>query len=1088
MKSVLRQCAFVLTLLLGLPLLAFSQNQVRGKVTGDSNEPLIGATIQVKGSTEGATTDNEGMFSISAERNATLIVSYVGFETQEVNIGNQTSLNIQLATNAEGLNEVVVIGYGQRKVKDITGSVASVSSKELAKTVTMNPELAMQGRLAGVYVSTPGSAPTARPQVRIRGVSTFGNAEPLYVVDGVPLYEQYNGTDGIGGSAAADLRGTVNILSLLNPNDIESISVLKDASAAAIYGVRAANGVILITTKKGKIGKPRVEVSASSGVQSIVNRFEVLGTQEYVNFYKEAFAANPDAANTDPAKFLPTIPTGNFYDWQEFGLNNNAAVRDFSTRISGANESTNYYISAGYGFQDAPFKGNNLGRYSFATNINTRISKFVSAGLTYRYTYATANDAAFSTGQPYNLERLATTSPFQPILDQNNPFGYAPVANVTFKANANFDPDKLSSGPPQEIDKATLLWGPNTRSNLFAMQDLNQVTYDLYRNLGTAYLQISPFAGFAVRGTLSADMTYNWRRTFSNVGTYVFNQTPGNPFAIGDGTSKAQAGERHLRNVNLVKEFSVTYTKQFGKHNIDLLANRMDQTLQYLSLGAGNDQINLTGEQFQTLQGSPNRFNNVGGGRDEQTLVGYLGRVSYNYDGKYYLDATVRRDGSSRFAPENRWGVFPSMAAAWRISSESFMKNLSFINDLKIRSGYGQLGNQETRAFAFLSSVSNASSYSFGSGAGNAVGNANFGAVLPDFPNRDLSWEKATTFNLGFDGSFLNNKLTATIEYYDRLTDGILQFAALPANVGNLNQPVFNIASVRNKGMEFQLGWNQKVGQDLQIGISANLTTVNNKVEKLFRDEPFGGEGGRIEVGMPLGYLWGYKVGGVFQNQAQIDEWKKANADKTVNYASKPGDMWFQDVNRAPAKAGDLPSAGKDSLINQFDRTFIGNTIPGHFYGFNFNLNWKGFDAGVFFQGVGDVQQINGSKIALEGMSYSNLPNQSVNVKNRWTEQNPSTTMPRAVINDPNGNNRFSDRWVENAGFLRLRNLTLGYTLDRENIGKIGGFAENIRLYVMGSNLMTLTQWTGVDPEQANRDGQVVPPARAWTFGANVTF
>ncbi|MDX2286936.1 MAG: TonB-dependent receptor [Bacteroidia bacterium] len=1079
----------VLTGLLAASLALHAQTvSVTGTVQSEQNEPLAGVRVTVKGSATGAITNEEGVFRLNAARDAVLVFSIIGYEKQEVALDGRARLEIRLVSGSLALDEVVVIGYGERRQRDLTGSISSVNSEALSKTVAMAPELAMQGRLAGVYVSTPGGSPTARPQVRIRGVSTFGNADPLYVVDGIPLYEQYGGLDGVGGSAAADLRGTINILSLINPSDIESVSVLKDASAAAIYGVRAANGVILITTRRGRSGRPRVEFNGSYGIQNALNRFEVLNTAEYKEFYLEAFEANPDAVQTDPYKSLDTIPVNDFYDWQDYLINKNAVVRDASVRISGGSEATTYYLSIGQSYQDAIVKGNDLNRYSFAANINSQVSKYVKTGVTYRLTYAKANDAAFSTGQPANLERMATSTPWQPIEDPNNPYGYAPVARVTFKDNPNYDPDRLSSGPPREIDQVALLWGPNTRSNLFGMQRTNTAQYDYTRQMGTAFVQLDPFKGFSIKGTLSGDYTYQWRHGFSDVNSYLFNQTPGNPFAIGDGTSKGSYSERHIRTLNLVREISAQYARQFGGHSLDVLLNRMDQRITYEYIGATNDQINLIGEQFMTIQGSPNRYNNVGGFRDEQTLIGYLARLSYNYKYKYYLDATLRRDGSSKFAPENRWGIFPSVAVAWRISEEAFLQSVGVINDLKIRAGYGQLGNQETRAFAFLSSVSTAPSYAYGSGNGNGVGNVNFGATLPDFPNRDLSWERAITYNIGADAVLLRNRLTVTVEYYNRLTDGILQAAALPGNVGNLNQPVFNIASVRNSGVEVQAGWTQQIGS-LNLNVSGNVTTVKNRVEKLFRDEPFGGEYGRIEVGMPLFYLWGYQTGGIFQNSGEIEIWRAGTEDRiNGGYQQQPGDMYFVDVNGDPLNPGEGPDPNPDSVINQYDRTFIGNTIPGFYYGFNLGAEWKGFDLTVFFQGVGDVEQVNTARISGEGMSYSNLPNQWATVRERWTPQNPSETMPRAIINDPNGNTRFSDRWVESAAFIRLRNVTLGYTLPASMLEAMGGFAQMVRIYCMGSNLFTITRWQGIDPEQNNRDGQVIPPVRAITGGLSLSF
>jgi TonB-linked SusC/RagA family outer membrane protein len=1076
----------VLVFLLTLPALTFAQRTVTGKVTDDKGDALPGASVIVKGTQKGTNTNATGEFSLDADDRSTLVFSFVGYVTQEMRVGNRARADVQLAASPGSLDEVVVIGYGERRVKDLTGSVGQVTAKDLTKGFNVNPELAMQGRMAGVLVSTPGGSPTARPQVRIRGIGTFGNAEPLYVIDGIPITEFGSGTDEASASATKDIRGTVNIMSLINPNDIESISVLKDASAAAIYGVRAANGVILITTKRGRTGRPRVEFDMKTGVQNVLGTFKTLTTPQYFQLYKEAFAANKDATKQyDLLKpFENVLQT---YDWQDAVLNKNASTQDYSVRVSGGNGATSYYVSGGYTKQFAPVKFNDLERYSMATNVQSKISKVFDVGLTYRLSYAKTNDGAFSTGLPTDFGSLATNSPFQQIYDPSDPYGYARVSTVTFKDNKAYDPDKLSSGPPREIDQVTLLWGPGSRHNTLALQQLEPVRYDLIRNIGTAYLQVEPVAGLRFKGTISVDYYSNWRRSFQDINFYTYVQTPGNPYAIGDGTSKGQFQERFSRNFNLIKEFSINYQKNFGSHKVDVLLNAMDQQYTYDFMSGGTDQMSLAGETFRVIQNSPNRYNNTSSFRNPSALQGYMARVSYNYSNRYYLDATVRRDGSSRFAPEYRWGIFPSFAAAWRISSEPFMKNIKFINDLKIRAGYGSLGNQETGAYAFLSSVSTAPSYAFGSGAGNAVGNATFGATLPDFPNRQLTWEKATTTNFGFDGLFFDSRLSATVEYYDRLTDGILQSTALPASVGNLNQPTTNIASVRNNGIELNLNWNQRLG-DLNLTVGGNLTTVKNRVVSLFQDQPFGGETGRIEVGKPLFYYWGYKVGGIFQSSAEVDAYRAKVQDKiNGGYAQQPGDIYFQDVNSSPAGAGQQPAPGGDGLIDVNDRTYIGSQIPGYYYGFNAGADWKGFDISLFFQGVGDVMKFNPARANGEGMAAQNGPGQWASTLNRWTSTNPSTTMPRAVINDPAANTRFSSRWIESAAFLRLRNINIGYSLPKSLLTKIG-VGESVRLYFTGNNVFTLTKWSGVDPEEINRDGSVIPPTRIYTIGINATF
>lgn len=1085
----------VLLCLLWPGVLLAQDRVLSGRVTsGEDSTPVPAASVQVKGTNVGTVTDASGNYRLSLpNRAATLVISSVGYETREISIGSATTLNVTLTATASDLSEVVVIGYGQREKRDLTGAVSSISSKDISKSIAQAPELAMQGRMAGVFVSTPGGSPNARPQVRIRGIGTFGNAEPLYVVDGVPLTEYGSGSDGAQASVVSDIRGNVNVLSMINPNDIESISVLKDASAAAIYGVRAANGVVLITTKKGQRGAPRVEVSASAGVSNIVKKYDVLNTPDFVALYREAYANNPNEAKNLPVEFDPANPKylGNSqtYDWQSPLIKKNASQQDYSVRISGGNESTTYYVSGGYSYNESTLINNSSTRYSLATNLDSKVSKYLRVGATYRVTYT---DVVDNTGYGVDQRYAAETSPWQPIYDPNGYLGYAPSGAFKFRPNPALTdpynpgtrPQYLPPEPPFVIESSALLWGPETNANIYARQRTNDTRYNLLRNLGTAYVEVSPLTGLRLRGTLSLDYLTNRRNSWADFNDYLFSQTPGNPYSIGDGTSKGSYGERHARNFNLVKEFTVNYGRSFGQHNVDVLLNAMDQRYTYEFMSASSSQILYTDPAFRNVNNVP-PYSNGASFREVNTLQGYLARLSYNYDNRYYLDATVRRDGASRFAPGYKWGTFPAASAAWRISKEPFMQGLTFISDLKLRGGWGQAGNQETRSFAFLSLISISPDYAVGSGNGNAVGTVRNGVSLPDFPVTDLTWETVTTTNVGFDGQFLGNRLSATVEYYNRDTKGLLQGANLAASVGNQNQPVLNIASVRNSGIELQLGWQDKIG-DFGYSVSGNLTTVKNRVTKLYKDTPFGGEGGRIEVGKPLFYLWGYKVGGIFQNQSEIDAYKAVTQDINNNGNFAPGDMYFQDVNTSPTDAGAFPTAGADGKVNADDRTFLGTTIPGFFYGINLGANYKNFDLSVFFQGIGDVYRYNGQRANGENMG-STGSNQWTTVKDRWTTTNPSTTMPRAVRSDPAQNNRFSDRFVESAAFTRLKNVQLGYNLPRTLAANLG-FLQGLRVYVSGTNLLTFTKWTGLDPEDVNRDGGVVPPGRTFTLGINATF
>jgi TonB-linked SusC/RagA family outer membrane protein len=1055
------------------------QRTVTGKVTdGSDGSALPGVSVLIKGTTTGTATDSDGNYTIEVASNDVLSFSFIGFELQEITVGQRSTIDVMMTGSVSELQEIVVIGYGEREKRDLTGAISSMDSKEISKSTAMTPELAMQGRMAGVFVGTPSGNPFERPTVQIRGVATFGYAEPLYVIDGIPVLEGGASSPFAGDQ---DVRSPINIMTSINPNDIESISVLKDASAAAIYGVRAANGVILITTKKGKTGRPRVELSAQRGVQNVIKDFDMLNTAQYTALYQESFANNPVEAGNLPNQFIAGDPAylGNSptYDWQSELANKNAVVEDYSIRVSGGSEATSYYVSGGYGRTEGSLVQNYLERYSLATNVTSNVNKYIETGLNLKVAY---NNALDNTGT--DMAYVATAPPWQPIYDPSDPTGFAPSVTASFIDNPDFDLALLNPGPRYLFDgDPTYLWGPATRGNVFGSQSLGRREFSLLRTLGNAYLQIEPITGLKIKGSISGDYYFNLRKTWDNNDSYRFSQTPGNPYSGHDGTAKGSYGERQSRNWNLIKELSINYNHSFGDHNIDILLNAMDQEQTWTYTDASSGQINSIDP---ALRGVPNRPPYVAAftGRRPQALQGYLGRLGYKYQDKYYLDGTIRRDGSSVFAPEFRWGTFTSVSAGWRISSEQFFQNLNIvqINDLKFRGGWGELGNKETtQGFAYLSTISGTPDYALGSGLGNAYGTQVGGISLPNYPNFELSWERVSTTNVGFDAVLFNNHINLTAEYYNRYTKGIIQNVSLPPNSGIQSPADLNIGNVRNSGIELQLGYNTSVG-DLAINVSGNLTTVKNRVVKMYQGTPIGGEDDRIQEGYPIGYLWGYQVGGIFQNDQEIADWKSVYTDGVGTNGQVPGDMWFRDVNGNPA-AGEILNPVPDLLVNNNDRTYLGKTIAGYYYGFNVSLGYKGFDLSIFFQGVGDIQKYNYARAGGEGMSsFGN--NQWTSTLDRWTTENPSTTMPRAVRNDPNSNNRFSSRFVEDADFLRLKNLQIGYTIPSSFLVKTGAI-DHVRIYMSATNLLTLTKWEGIDPEN-----DFNPPTRQIMFGLNASF
>ncbi|MGK7397384.1 MAG: SusC/RagA family TonB-linked outer membrane protein [Candidatus Cyclobacteriaceae bacterium M3_2C_046] len=1034
----------------------FIQNRsISGTViSGEDNQPVPGVNVVEKNTTNGIVTDVNGNYTLSVSPNATLVFSSVGFESQEVAIGNRSTIDVTLQSDVQQLDELVVIGYGSRQEKDVTGAISQISSEEIKKTNSMTPEMAMQGKMTGVFVSNPGGDPAARPEVRIRGVGTIGFNEPLYVVDGVPIAEFGAGsTYSVSQGAGNNLRGPINIFNLINPNDIESISVLKDASAAAIYGVRAANGVVLITTKRGKKGKPQISIDLKRGIQNVPNTYDVLNTQDFTALYQEAYANNI-ADNTMPEFFDPASPNylgdSPTYDWQDRLLNQNAITEDYNASVSGGNDFSNYSISGGFAHTESVLKFNDMNRYSLGINSDHQLTPWLRVGETYRLGYS-----QFFDHRSNDLAGMATVSPWQPIEDVNGFRGYAIITDE----NGDF------------------LYGPETDDNFYAIDELLLKTEDrdLVRNLGSAYVDVTPLPGLSIKGTFSADYVHQKRIFWDDEFQGVFD----NGYNVNRNGNRLRT--RHTWNRNFTKELAVNYVKDLGDHHFDLLFNAMDQQFDFEGTQTNGNQLVFKDESLRNVNNAEGVIASEEFG-EGWALQGYLGRLSYNFSSKYYVDVTVRRDGTSRFAPEYRWGTFPSFSLAWRVSAEPFMQTLTFINDFKLRGGWGQLGNQETRPFAFLSTVNRNPSYTFGVGSGDfpSAGINYRGAALGDFPTVDLSWETSTTINVGFDALLFNNKLNATFEYYNRTTDGILQTVRVPGTLGVITDPVFNIAAVQNEGLEMALGYNGQLG-DFNYNISGNITTVKNEVTELKDNQPIGGDQNRIEVGQPLNFFNGYQMVKIFQTQEEVDAWLDQNDDPGNVSQKAPGDIQFADIYGPPQEEGEFRSEGPDNVVNFHDKTYLGKQIAGYFYGVNLGAQYKNFDISIFFQGVGDIQRYNNRRQAGESMS-SRGNNQWVTVLNRWTPDNKSTTMPRAVFDDPSGNNRFSDRWIEDAGFMRLRNMQLGYNLPTALTERLGSLNQ-LRIYLSSSNLFTLTPYSGIDPEN-----DAIPPPRTFILGANINF
>jgi len=1015
------------------------QKSISGKVSDETGQPLPGVTVILKGTTQGTVTNTDGTYNLSnIPDNSILVFSFVGMRTQEIQYTGQSSINVTMTTDAIGLEEVVAIGYGTRKKSDLTGAVAQIDEKTIKEGATMTPEMALQGRMAGVFVSSQGTNPNARPTIRIRGVSTLGNNDPLFVIDGVPITE-------FGAE-------NQNPFTLINSNDIESISVLKDASATAIYGVRASNGVILIQTKRGKSGELRINLSASYGVQNIKERYDMLDTPDYVKYMREALANNT-VTQMDPkwkALYIkdPSYPEGYYLgdvtqsyakDWQNEMLNKNAPVQDYNLSISGGNEKSTYSFSGGYASQESAFKGNELSRYSFAVNSDHQLNSWFKVGETFRYAISSRDYPGLETPNSSSVS-FQLPAPWMPVYRVDGPNGYTPHVRTLA--------DGSSTGGQG--------YGPATADH--ALGQMSMVINKAFNNraLASFYAEVEPTEGLRLKGTVS----YDWNNQQSD---FIINEGIGYFKTWGSPASEGNTYEdRSTNNRNLIKEFTVFYKKKIDNHSFDLVLNAMDQNILFDYSSVQQINFPFFDWDMRGVQSSAPSDDKIAGSYIQRSaLQGYMGRLSYNYNSKYYFDATVRRDGSSRFAPGYKWGTFPSFAAAWRISSESFMEGISWINDLKLRGGWGQTGNQETAEFSYISLMNINPSYATGSGEGVwPDDNLNPGAYAAQFPVEDLSWETVSTTSLGFDGVFFNNKFDLTAEYYYRFTDNILQTANLTLLTGIPNYPKINLAQVSNKGIELSLGYHETFGE-VKLDAVANLTTVKNKVEKLYVDQP-----GGVEVGLPINYIYGYVMESIFQTQEEVDAYKAAMQDNGKMNQLAPGDIRFADLYGAPIEGGvgkeKFKSYESDNKVDSYDQTYLGKTIPGYFYGFNLTATYKQWDFGVTFRGIGDVQKVNSNRQSREDMRGTGS-NMLASIKDRWTPDNHSTTMPRAIFNDPSDNRRFSSRWVEDAGFLRLDNLQLGYTLPGSLLNSVN--IKGGRVSLSATNLFVLTPYTGIDPE-----------------------
>lgn len=989
-----------------------AQRTISGKVTDESGEALIGATVLVKGTSSGTVTDIDGNYTINVpEGGNTLIFSYTGFKTSEVEIGPSDELDVVMSFDAVGLEDVVVIGYGSQRRKDITGSVASVSSESIRDEAGVGIQTALRGRAPGVTVVQSSGTPGASIDVRVRGSSSItASNQPLYVIDGVPVISGNFAQTGVGGQG-------INALADLNPNEIESIEVLKDASSAAIYGSRGGNGVVLITTKKGKAGKSVVSLDASYGFQERAKKIELINADQYREQMETLFG--------DPMALAGALE-GNT-DWQD-EIFQTAPIQDYTFSINGGNEKTRFYTSLSLLDNQGIIKKSQFKRYSARLNLDHVVSDKFTIGMNLGY----------------------TNSRNQRIRNDNNIFGALSVS-ILWPATIPVFNDDGSYGGAFGWDN------PVASTTIYE----NLVTTN--RLIGSFFGKYEIVSGLSFKANVGVDALSLREEVFEPSQLQSSN------------TGTANLG--HTDNLRWLTEYTLTYQKRFGQSSLTAL------------IGAGFQVDERTQEFIVKTDFPTDDFSGLTAGASPTTVDGdftgdrlqsYFANVNYSFADKYILTATFRTDGSSRFV-NDQFGYFPGASAAWRISNEDFMSASGLFDDLKLRVGWGQTGNNNIDNFRARQLY----------GGGNNYLDAP-GITPTQLGNPDLKWETTTQFNAGIDFAILDSRIFGSVDYYNKLTEDLLLNRPIPTTSGFTSVPQ-NIGEVQNTGVELSLSALPVVGDGFNWEFTLNAAYNKNEILKLYNNQPIDvGFATRLAEGQPIGAFFGWVTDGIFQNEQEVE----AHADQP---GAAPGDYRFMDISGGAGPDGVLGTADDlppDGVINDADRTFIGQGLPSWTGGFTNIFSYKGIELNTFFQFVADVDIYNNNLEFSEGMH--NVFNTTKRAwEGRWQQEGDDEDFPRAVANDPNNNRRNSTRNVENGAFMRLKVATLSYNLPKSVLGNSG--ISKLRIYVTGQNLFTITDYSWFDPEvntfgdgdtetAPGTDFLTFPQARSVIFGVNLGF
>jgi len=998
---------------------------VSGTVHDGNGIPIPGANIIISGTTLGSITNNEGEYSMEINAKAkALVFSFVGYAKQTIEVGDQTNINVVLQPTFENLDEVLVIGYGTSTRSDLTSSVASVDIEELQKRATASMDQALQGLTAGVLVVNNNATPGGGASVRIRGIGGINNSEPLYVIDGVPI--------------AVNANENTSPMSLLNPNDIESIEILKDAASAAIYGARAANGVVLITTKRGQVGKATVSYNGYYGAQTMVNPLKQMNSEQWTGFMNQAFENAGD-----PAPFGNPSSYGVGTDWvNEITRSGFAApIQDHQLTMSGGDTKGTFLISLGYFDQVGVVKGTDFKRFSVRMNGDRQINKLLKIGANMNVNHREQNRY---TGSRENYNGLIAKA-----------YRYYPTVEP-------FDENGDYNGPPAES-----IYKPHDNPLFVAEQFTFRPVNTQFMSNIYAELQILPSLTFKS----SAALTYNALNQFQNTPKYEMGilLNPDNVLA------KTQA-----QGYNWLIENVLSFSKSFGKHNVQALLGQSVQNFSYESIYT-KTAYPENGYWVTSESGTQVEINNI---IQEHSLASFFGRAFYNFDDRYLLTGTLRADGSSRFGDNNKWGVFPSFSAAWRVSQEDFFADNDVLTSFKLRGGWGQVGANEIGNYEYSVAIASGFYYPFGGYDGVRY----TGSAPASIANPDIKWETGSQYNFGGDFGFFNGRINLVVEYFSKTFSDMLIGVPVSAVSGissdNVQGSVTqNIAKVNNQGVEIDLDFNGNAG-DFQYSIGVNFTTYNNNVislggaDELFAYSLQNNFWTRTYVGGELGEFYGYEYDGIFQNQSEIDGHALQEA------GTAPGDFRFKDISG--------PDGSPDSIIDDNDLTSIGSPVPDFIFGLNANLSYKWLDFSMQFSGSFGNKIYNVTKYSMmDNTFYEN----KLAEYEAWDGEGSTDIWPRAHNLDPNDNSRRSSYFVEDGSYLRCTVMQLGYTLPSRLSSKM--HMSRLRIYTSVLNLFTITNYSGVDPEVGNFEGSnlsagidafVYPIYRTMLFGINISF